>query len=542
MGRRKLWRRRRLIEPATPTGGEAHGAARLGPSERRPWALAVAVVLAIAAYALAGALPFAADTGDHAPRMALAVTALTAGCWLLRALPLGAASLLPLALLPLLGAQPTADVAKSYAHPILWLFVGGFILALGVERWDLHRRLALWIIARLGVRPRRLVLGFLLAGLVLSMWLSNTATALMLLPIGQALADRLQRETRLDHEAGRRLGLCLMLAIAYGCSIGGVASPLGSPTNLLFLSFWQGFQERGAPVLSFPAWLLCFVPLAVGMGLVTWAFLVRVAHPLPRGSDDAVESLRRELAALPRLNAAQRRVLALFGLAALLWATRADIQIGGGPALPGWASLLGYPDRSWVHDGSVAVAVAIAMFVVPSGGRGSPPLMDWPTASRLRFDILFLLGGGIAIAGALTSTGVCDALGESLGPALAGTSPWLAVLAVVLFVIFLTEITSNTAIIAVMLPVLIAVAAQAEVDPRVVMLPATIAASFAFMFPVATPPNAVVFASGRVTFAQMAATGFALNLVAALALWGWCRVWVFPLLGIDVDTVPPWGR
>ena len=507
-------------------------------SEVRGRVLLLGVALAGLAYAAAGGLKFAEGTDPHAPRMALAVTVFVATAWLARAMPLGAASLLPLVLMPLLGVQSMGGVARSYAHPILWLFFGGFVLALAIEKWGLHRRLALKVISGIGMRPRRLVLGFMMAGLVLSMWISNTATSLMLLPIGWALVERVQEQEVLSAADGKRLGVALMLGIAYGCSIGGTATPIGTAPNLLF---FREYADAGGPALSFLVWVLAFLPFALCLALVVWCMLVFVLHRLPAGTRDAGASVRAEVEAQPAMSSAEKRVLGLFVLAAGLWVTRGDLRLGDDWTIRGWASWLHYP-ADFVPDGVVAVGVAILSFLVPSAGPGSPRIMDWETVGRVRWDILFLLGAGVSIASSFRDTGLCDALGELAAPAIGDLSPVLAILATALFVTFLTEVTSNTAITALMLPVLLATAASAGMDPLILMLPATLAASCAFMLPIATPPNAVVFSSGKVSFGEMARTGFLLNLLSVLLITAALWFWVLPLLGGQTQGVPEWVK
>lgn len=505
----------------------------------RPGILLLGVALGALAFWLAGRL-FPAGVDAYPARMALAITVLTATCWLTQCLPLAVASLIPLALLPLCKVQTIQSVAPAYAHPILWLFFGGFVLALAIQRWNLHRRIALGIIVRVGLRPRRLVLGFMLAGLFLSMWISNTGTSLMLLPIGMALIDRMGSGRMLDAEAMPRFGAALMLGIAYGCSVGGTATPIGTGPNLLFLSQYESLEQVGAPPITFFDWMVMFVPFAILLGLLIWGILVFWLHRLPAGSPEAGDVIREELRKMGRMTSAERRVLILFGVAVLLWVTRRG----------GWAGLLGLEETvpggtriiEYTADGTVALLVAICAFVVPSAGRHSPPLMDWTTARRLPWEILILLGGGIAIADAFGETGLSKALGGLLRPAVETLPPVLAVALIVLLVTFLTEVTSNTATTALMLPLLMSMARASEQDPRMFMLPAAIAASCAFMLPIATPPNAVVFASGRVSMAQMARCGVLLNVVSVVVITLWAWVWLFPLLGLDPSAAPRWWK
>ncbi|MEE9126080.1 MAG: SLC13 family permease [Planctomycetota bacterium] len=502
------------------------------PQPKPRWLL-LGAVLASVAFWLAGYLTF--ETEDAYPgRMALAIAVLTATCWLSQCLPLAPASLIPLALMPLLGVLPIKQVAPAYADPILWLFFGGFVLAMTIQRWNLHRRIALNVIAKVGLRPRRLVLGFMLAGLLLSMWISNTGTSLMLLPIGMALIDRVDKSGMMDRETLPRFSVALMLGIAYGCSVGGTATPIGTGPNLLFMSRYERLEQLGAPPITFLNWMVMFVPFAILLSLLIWATLVFVVHRLPKGTAKAGEVIHEELREMGRISSAESRVLILFGIAVLLWVTWRG----------GWADLLGLETAAvqFTADATVALLVAICAFLVPSGGRGSPPLMDWATARQLPWEILILLGGGIAIADSFNETGLSAALAEVLRPAVNALSPILAIAVIVLLVTFLTEVTSNTATTALMLPLLASMAKATGQDPRMFMLPAAIAASCAFMLPIATPPNAVVFSSGRLTMGQMVRTGVLLNFASVVVITLWAWFWMFPILGVDLTAAPAWWK
>lgn len=500
--------------------------------------LLLSLLLAGLAYWLSGRLEFGAGADAEAGRRTLAVTALTAGCWLLRAMPLAAASLLPLVLLPLLGARSVAAVAPAYADPILWLFFGGFVLALAIERCGLHRRFALRVIAAFGGEPRRIVLGFALAAVGLSMWINNTATCLALLPIGWAIVERVGAARLLPPDAQRRFGTALMLAIGYSCSIGGIATPIGTAPNLLFFKVWRDLEQQGAPVVSFVQWIVAFAPLAVLFAVLVQLLLVRVLFPLPKLGTEASRQLVASVTELPPMSSAERRVLCVFATVVALWITRSDVRLSAELQIDGWATRLGLPR---IDDGTVALGAALLLFLLPAGGGERRPLMDWGTARRMPFEILLLLGGGVAIASAFTATGVSAALGGVMADALQGVSPWLAVAIVVTFLTFVTEVTSNTAITALSLPLLLSTAVGLGIDPRLLLLPATIAASCAFMFPIATPPNAVVFASGKVSMADMARAGLVCNLLSILLLSVVMWLWVLPWLGVGTGR-PAWLR
>jgi sodium-dependent dicarboxylate transporter 2/3/5 len=505
----------------------------------RPWRLLAGVGVAVLFYALSAGLTFKDPEGAGAARRALAITALIATYWLNGALPLGASSLLPLALFPLLAVQPMSAVARGYADPILWMFFGGFVLARAIERFGLHRRLALHVIVGVGLRPRRLVLGFMAAANLISMWISNTATALMLMPIGVALVDRLQGEKVLAPAHARAFSVAVLLGIAYGATLGGVGTPIGSPTNLVFFGAdnYGALVQAGAPEVSFAQWALAFAPLSLGLCWLVWVLLTRVLLPLPAtASAQAAAALRAELLQLGPMRVPERRVLALFSITVLLWITRGDLG-----AIPGWVTLLGLP-KDYVQDGVIAVFMAVLAFAIPSGERDRRALMDWDTAKQIPWDMYFLLAGGFAIAQTLDATGASRAFAQSLAPLVASMPPVLALTLVVVAVTLLSEVATNVAIASLMMPVLLATARGADLDPRALMLPATVAASFGFALPIATPPNAVVFATGRVPLRAMVRAGIVLDVVCGLLLVLTCFVWAFPVLGIEFARVPAWFR
>lgn len=506
--------------------------------------LALALGVAVLSWALGWLLPFDAGADPAAARLVLAVTGLTTTCWLCGAMPIGAASLLPIVLLPLLSIQSTAEVARAYANPILWLFGGGFVLARAIEKWGLHRRLALHVMGAVGPNPRRLVLGFFVVATLLSMWISNTAVSLMLLPIGWALVDRTATAGALAGRAQRNFAAGVMLAIAYGASIGGMGSPIGTAPNALFLGNYQDLVDAGAPPLTFLQWLLAFAPFALLLSLAFgWLMTARVL-PLPRGRLAGAEGLLAEARQLGAMSPPERRVAVLFGVAVVLWVTRGDVRLGEDFVIHGWARWIApaatAASSAFVHDAVVAVGVAVAAFLVPAGTGGRQRLMDWDTARTVPFEILFLLGAGIALADAFEPTGLSRAVGNLVAPMVGNTHPLLVIAVLSFVMLLLSEVASNTAVAAVFLPILREGAVAAQVDPRLLMVPAALAASCGFMLPIATPPNTIVFASGKVSVGQMVRAGFWLDLLAVgmlvIVLW----IWVLPLLGIDPDVTPLW--
>lgn len=505
-------------------------------AEREVHFARIAAALAIGAACgwLGYRLPFAAGVDPGPACRLLFVTGFTTACWLLAAMPIAAASLLPLALLPVLGVQPTDAVTKGYGNPILWLFGGGFVLAQAVERAGLHRRIALRVVGALGPYPRRLVLGFFFAATFVSMWINNTAVALLLLPIGTVLVQRLQGLGELSKHAQANFGAGVMCAIAYGASIGGMGSPIGTAPNAIFFANYEPLVAQGARPVSFLTWVLAFAPYVFLLAAAASFVLTRWALPLPAARLRAADSLLREVRELGRWSKAEVRIALLFGLAVLLWATRGDLNLGSGEVVHGWANWLfpGKGERA-IGDGSVAVLVAILVFLVPAGTPDGARLIDWQTARTMPFDLLLLLGGGIALADAFEPTGLSKALGELLRPLIGTVHPALLLFAIVLGITLLSEIASNTAVAALLMPVLRAGAEQAHIDPLVLMLPAVLAASCGFMLPIATPPNTIVFSSRQITFGQMARAGVCVDLLAALLLVPVLWWWALPLLGVD---------
>ncbi len=471
-----------------------------------------------------------------------ATTALVATWWITAALPLAATSLVPAILFPMLGVLTAREVAPSYMRDLVLLFVGAFVVALGIERWGLHRRMALGIVARVGGCPRRLVLGFMVAAAFLSLWINNTATTLMMLPIALAVADRVGA-------AGGppRFGLCLLLGTAYAASMGGIGTPVGTAPNQEFLGQLEIFFPD-APRITFAEWAVAFVPLVAVFIPVMWWLLTRVLTPISRGGGEGAEAVAEERAALGRMGPGERRMAWAFAATALLWVFRADLVLGD-MTIPGWSRLLMGPeqaDPAWyavhkndISDTTVALGMAVILFLAPAGdGRR---LMDWETARGMPWDVVLLLGGGFTLALGFRASGLDAVLGGLLRPALDGASPAAVVLSVSGMMTFLTEVTSNTATTAVTMPILAQAAQISGHHPLLLMGPAVISASCAFMLPVATPPNAVVFASGRIPAPAMARVGLVLNLVGVVLVSAFFLTWVSWVWKIDPASLPGWA-
>jgi sodium-dependent dicarboxylate transporter 2/3/5 len=482
----------------------------------------------------------------------VAVTFLMAGLWVTQAVPLAATSLLPLALFPVLGIQSAADVSNAFINHYVFLYLGGFVIALSIERWNLHRRIALNIVNVVGAKPRQLVLGFLLATAGLSMWISNTASTLLMLPIAIALLKTM--DEGIDGSNGKQTALAvpLLLGIAYAASIGGLTTIVGTPTNNAAVGIYRA-RLPDAQEISVAKWMIACVPIGIIYLAIVWLVLT---WNLPRTTDrDSAmkEQLRHRLQSLGRMTAAEARVLTVFAATAVLWIFRSPLELAGIRILPGWSPLvqrwfewMGHTVtegvdvkyEAFVNDSTVAILLALLLFFLPSGtktaeGR-SVPLMDWDTAKKLPWDIMLLFGGGFALAGAFDPavTDLAGWIGAALEKPFTGKPAWVVIAATCFLMTFLTEFTSNVATVSTILPSLLIIAEPLGLDPRLLMIPATLATSCAFMLPIATPPNAIVFGSGMIQVRDMVRYGVLLNLVGVPILTVSTYLLIKPLMGI----------
>jgi sodium-dependent dicarboxylate transporter 2/3/5 len=423
--------------------------------------------------------------------------------WVTEAAPLAVTALLSLVLFPLLGVRPVSEVAPRYGDSMVFLFLGGFVLALAVERCGLHRRFALAILVAVGTSTRRLVWAFLLATALLSMWLSNTATTLMMLPIAAGVVER---------AAPGRSAARIFLAVAYGASIGGLGTLIGTPTNLVLAGMAPTLVE-GLPALTFGGWMLFGVPLVVCLVPVAGLLLGR---GLPAADQRAVrEALRRERSALGAVTSAERRTAVLFGLTAAAWITRSEMTLGS-LTLPGWSLLFAEPGA--VNDAVPAVAAAIVTLIVPAGGGAKRPLLTWTEVQHgVPWGILLLFGGGFALADGVHAARLDDWLAGAMR-GLAALPLTGMVLAVCLVSMAATELTSNTAVATLLLPIMASFAQVSAAPPYLLMVPAVVSCSCAFMLPVATPPNAIAIGSGHVSARDLFLEGVRLNAAAALLI------------------------
>ncbi|MEX0905621.1 MAG: DASS family sodium-coupled anion symporter [Balneolaceae bacterium] len=479
------------------------------------------LVLSLFLFLLFYFLPSPEGLSDDAWKTA-AVAILMATWWIGEALPIAATALLPIVLFPVLGIAPISETTAPYANPIIFLFMGGFVIAIAMQKWNLHKRIALNIVNFVGVKPSSIIMGFIMASAFLSMWVSNTATALMMLPIALSVLQFVD-----DHDGNnqniRNFEIVLVLAIAYACNIGGIATLIGTPPNALLAGF---MLENYDIEIGFAQWMMAGVPLALIMLPIMYFVLTRVTYPftlkeLPGGR----EVIKSELTKLGTITQPEIRVAFIFAATACLWIFRPLLT----DLLPG------------LSDAGIAITAAVTLFFIPSAGNERQSLLDWEDLKSLPWGILILFGGGLSLAMAISSSGLAASIGEGVS-GLDALSILFLVLVVILIVVFLTEITSNTATAAAFLPILASSAIGIGQNPLFFVIPAAIATSCAFMLPVATPPNAIIYGSGKVSIPQMAKAGFWLNLIVSVLLTIAVYTLFAMVFGIEPGIIPEWAR
>lgn len=473
------------------------------------------------------------DPDNVAITRTAAVAILMAVWWITEAIPIPATALLPVALFPVFGIMTGKAVAATYFNSTIFLFIGGFLMALAMQKWNLHRRIALRIILLVGTGPLRILLGFMIATAFLSMWISNTATAMMMVPIAMAVIYKLG-EVLGQKKTG--FPAALMIGIAYSASIGGVATLIGTPPNLSFSRIFSIYFPH-APEITFASWFAFGLPLSIVLLLFAWLLLTTlfVRRTAVHSTDNPL--FRQELHGMGRMTYEQKWVLILFTLMALSWLFRKDIEIGTF-TLPGWSGLM--PASQFVDDGTVAILVSLLLFVIPSRAKPGDRLMEWTTASHLHWGIVLLFGGGFALAAGFKESGLSVWVAEQL-TGLSGVTPVLLVASTCTLLTFLTELTSNTATTEMVLPLLGSLAVSIRVNPLLLMIPATLSASCAFMLPVATPPNAIVFGSGEVRMTDMIKAGIILNLIGIITITAFVYFLGLSVFDIDLSQMPAWA-
>lgn len=477
-------------------------------------------------------MPTPSGMEPAAQKMA-AVACLMATWWMTEAIPIPATSLIPIAMFPLMGIMHTSKAAAPYASHLIFLFMGGFIIALAMQRWNLHRRIAMNIVKVVGFSPGRLIFGFMAATAVLSAFVSNTATTVMMMPIGLAIITHVITEGKKEgldktidfSPENFAFGLNLMLGIAYAASIGGIATLIGTPPNTVLAGY---LQKTYGYEITFANWMKVGVPLVAIFLPLCWLWLTKIVNPMklkkvPGGRALIID----ELKAMGRMSSGERWTALVFGLTAFGWIFRTKLTFL-------------FADPKLVTDATIAMTGALILFLIPINLKKNIFVMDWHWASKMPWGVLILFGGGLSMAGGFKATELATWIGSQVS--LLDNAPILVlVIAVSTLIIFLTELTSNTATSAMVMPILSAVAIGLGQNPLLLIVPAAIAASCAFMLPVATPPNAIVFGSGYVTIPQMVKSGFGLNIIGIVITVAITYLIVLPMFGVQVDVVPAWA-
>jgi len=475
------------------------------------------------------------EPGNPQVTYTMAIALLMALWWITEIIPLAVTALIPVVLFPLFGIMDGKEVSSTYFNHVIFLFIGGFLVALAMQKWNLHKRIAIRILMVTGSSPARILLGFMFATAFLSMWISNTATAMLMVPILISIISKL--EDYLEAKDLSRYSIGLLLGIAYSASVGGIATLVGTPPNLSFARIFQ-IMFPNAPDISFSDWFIFALPISIIFFGIIWLFLYFVYRP--RTSLEELKSInfKEQYKALGPTSFEERIIFLDFILLAILWLTRSGISIGSFK-LTGWSVLFDQPQ--YLNDGTVAIFMAIILFLIPTKkGANSKRIMDWKTATKIPWNIVLLFGGGFALASGFKESGLSLWFGEQLS-VLGNWHPFFIIIAISLTMTFLTELTSNTATTEMLLPVLAGLSITINIHPLLFMLPATISASMAFMLPVATPPNAIVFGSGRLKVIDMARTGLLLNLIGALIISVVTYYWGVHVFGIEINTLPDWA-
>ncbi len=464
----------------------------------------------------------------------LAVAVLMAIWWVTEALPLAVTALVPLVAFPMLGVIDGKEISESYINHIIFLFMGGFIMALAMERWGLHKRIALYILKWVGVSPGRILLGFMLASAILSMWISNTATTMMMIPIVSSIIFEL--EENIGKKKISRYAIGLLLGIAYSSSIGGNATLVGTPTNLICVRMLSVLYP-GAPEITFGQWFFFALPITIIMFVAAFSLLYFSYRPKENWDNLDSGTFNTLLKKLGKSSYEEKVVFVLFLLLAFLWITRSGVSYNGF-SVPGWAAIFNNP--AFINDGTTAIFISLLLFIWPSKNKPDEHIMNWKTANRLPWNIVLLFGGGFALAKGFESSGLALWFGEQL--AWGDQIPSIVfVLAIVIMMSFLTELTSNVASTQMLLPAFAAIAVSTGDNPLLFMIPATLASSLAFMLPTATPPNAIIFGTKKVKIDNMIRSGFGLNMLGAIIITLMTYLLIEKMFGVVINQIPNWA-
>ena len=464
-------------------------------------------------------LPVPEGLSDAAWKTA-AVTILMGIWWITEAIPISATALLPIVLFPVLGVFSIGDATGPYANPLIFLFMGGFVIALAMEKWNLHKRIAITIVNFVGIKPSSIIIGFIIASAFLSMWVSNTATAIMMLPIAMSILELLDKN---DKSAKINFEIVLVLTIAYACNIGGMGTLIGTPPNALLAGF---VLENYNIEISFLDWMMVGVPIMLVSLPLMYVILTKFVYPirikeLPGGK----ELIQSQMERLGNISNQEKKVAVVFVSAALLWMFRPLLS----SVVPG------------LSDAGIAIGAAVAFFMIPANSEENRFLLKWSDTKRLPWGMLILFGGGLSMASAISSTGLATWIGSGIG----SLNTWpiiLIILIVIALIVFLTEMTSNTASTAAFLPILASVAIGLGENPFLLAIPTVLGASCAFMLPVATPPNAIVYGSGKISIPEMSKAGLWLNIMFILLLTLASLTLVSWVFGIEIGVLPEWVK
>ncbi len=460
----------------------------------------------------------------------LAIAVLMTTWWITEAIPLAVTALLPLILMPLLSLIPTEKVASEYFNSTIFLFLGGFFIAIAIEKWNIHKRLALQTIKLIGKNPNKIVLGFMIASALISMFISNTATAIMMLPIGLSVVLNFENDNSFSNIS--EFTKALFLAIAYSCSIGGIATLIGTAPNLVFQRIFS-INFPDAPAITFGQWMIFGFPLAIIMLFTVWLILTKIIFNSNKNFIINRDNISEQHKNLGKISFEEKIMLIILTITALLWIFRRKIVLGEF-IIPGWSDNL--PFSEFIDDATIAIFMAIILFIIPAKSKQSK-ILSIQDFKKIPWDIVILFGGGFALAKGFQETGLSLIIGKQL-ELIANLPLILMILFTCLLLTTLTELTSNTAITQTVLPIIASLSIALNLHPLILMIPATISASFAFMLPVATPPNAIVFATGKITIQEMAKTGFIINIVGAIITTLFFYFIGYKIFNINLITLP----
>jgi sodium-dependent dicarboxylate transporter 2/3/5 len=497
----------------------------------------IGIIAGILVFVILTLLPLDPVSIQPEAKYAAAVTGLMVVWWLTEAIPIYATALVPLVLFPVMGILTPKVAAVSYADQTVFLFMGGFFIAAAMMRWNLHKRIALHIIELFGSSPRKLILGFMAATAFLSMWISNTATAMMMIPIALALVATLipealsgQNENKTEQ---KQFAICLILAVAYAATIGGMATLIGTPPNgILVAQISNIFPE--APGIDFFSWMIFAVPFMVIFLTIAWLWLTYVAHRnLPMEISGSREAIRKELTGMGPPGAGERWTLIVFSLVALAWIFREE-KIIGNLVIPGISTYI-----PGISDATIAIAGALALFLLPVEAEKGIFTLDWESARKIPWGVLILFGGGICLSEGIIASGLAKLIASSF-TVLQALPLILIILLVTLLITFLNEVVSNTAMASIMVPLMAITSVSMGINPMLLMIAAALASSLGFILPVGTPPNAIAYGTGYISTREMARAGFALNIIGCILVTLFMTLIVPMVLGISHE-IPAWA-